>query len=352
MKKKATIKDIARLAGVSATAVSMALKDHPRISRTTRERIADIAKKLDYWPNSVARSLKSNRSGTLGIVITSIMNPFYPELAKGIEDKAMERGYSIILCSTNYDASRQRYFVNILRSKGVDGIIFSSVEIDDPHIVPLVEDGFPLVLVNRRTRNKLLEKKIDYVVLDNVAGGYMAMDHLYRLGHRRVALIVGSLTTSTAVERTEGAQKALLDCGLTIDPRLVIECNFSWERAYQATIGLLSLSHPPTAIFAQNDYMALGVREAILDSGRRIPQDVALVGFDDIAASAIRGVDVTTINQKKYEMGALAVDILIQKIEGKGGPVKQIVLPPEIIIRGSCGWRLREAEQTIRPESG
>ena len=256
MKNKATIKDIARLAGVSATAVSMALKDHSRISRTTKERIVGIAEKLDYWPSSVARSLKSKRSGTLGFVITTIMNPFYPELAKGIEDKAMERGYSIILCSTNYDASRQRYFVNILRSKGVDGIIFSSVEVDDPHILPLVDDGFPFVLVNRRTRNRLLEKKIDYVVLDNVAGGYMAMDHLYRLGHRRVALIVGSLTTSTAVERTEGAQRALHDCGLTIDPQLVIECNFSWEKAYQATLDLLSLSLPPTAIFAQNDYMS------------------------------------------------------------------------------------------------
>ncbi len=342
MKKRTTIKDIAESAGVSATAVSMALNHKPRISPATRERILDIAEALHYRPNYAARSLAGRRINTLGLVITTIVNPFYPELAKGIEDKARERGYDIILCSTNYDASRQKDFINILRSKGVDGIIFSSVEMDDLCLKPLVDDAFPFVLVNRRVPESTAGAKIDYVVLDNLSGGAIAIRHLYDLGHRRIAIIAGSLNSSTGFERTQGAKKALAECGLRLDPRFIVECGFSKERAYDATMRLLSLHPAPTAVFAQNDYMALGVRDAVFDAGLSIPEDVALVGFDNIEATAIRGVEITTINQKKYEMGATAVEVLIEKIEGKTDAVRQIVLPAEIVIRSSCGFK-REA---------
>ena len=154
--KKPTIKDIAKMARVSATAVSMALNDRPRISPGTRKRILRIAKELHYQPNFVARSLVMKRSHTLGVIITTILNPFYPELARGIEDKALELGYNIILCSTNYDLKLENYYINMLRSKGVDGIIFSSVEANDPNIKPLIEDHFPFVLVNRRVLNLVL----------------------------------------------------------------------------------------------------------------------------------------------------------------------------------------------------
>ena len=341
VEKKATIKDIAELAGVSATAVSMALKGHPRISERTRERIMAIAKELHYRPNYAARSLIGGQSHTIGFVITSIVNPFYPELAKGIEDKAMESGYNIILCSTNYDPRLQDYFIDILRSKGVDGIIFSSVGVNDPHVRRLVDEQFPFVLVNRRVLDPALDDKIDYVVLDNFAGGYMAADHLLDLGHRRIAVIAGSFSASTARERIEGTRKALADRDLTLDPELIAECDFSKDKAYEATGRLLSLKAPPTAIFAQNDFMALGVREAVLERGLSIPSDVALVGFDDIEAASIKGVEITTVNQKKYEMGALAVEILTGKIEHRenGAPAKHVVLKPEIIIRKSCGAR-------------
>ena len=334
------MKDIAELAGVSATAVSMSLKGHPRISKATRERILAIAEELHYRPNYAARSLIGGQSHTIGLVITSIINPFYPELAKGIEDKARESGYNIILCSTNYDSRLQDYFVDVLRSKGADGIIFSSVGVNDPHIQRLVDEHFPFVLVNRRILEPSLEDRIDYVVLDNFSGGYMAAEHLIRLGHRRIAVVAGSFSASTARERIEGTRKAMADRGLTLDPDLVAECDFSKEKAYEATTGLLSLDSPPTAIFAQNDFMALGVRDAILDRDLAIPTDVALVGFDDIEATSIKGVEITTINQKKYEMGALAVEILTEKIGRKedGGPARHVVLKPEIIIRGSCGY--------------
>lgn len=340
-KKRPTIKDIAGIAKVSPTAVSMALNDRPRIGHETRKRILRIAKDLNYQPNFVARSLVSKRSHTIGLIITTIMNPFYPELAKGIEDKAMELGYNIILCSTNYDLKLEKYCINTLRSKGVDGIIFSSVEINDPNIKPLIEDHYPFILVNRRIHNRFLNKKADYIALDNFSGGYMAMEHLYKLGHRRIGIIVGSLNTSTAVERTGGAKKLLKDYGLKLEPNLIMECNFSKELAYHATKKFLSMKTPPTAIFAENDYMALGVREALLDSGLKIPENMALVGFDDIASTALRGVEITTVSQKKYEMGALAVKILIDKLKNETPTmVNQIILEPELIIRNSCGYRL------------
>jgi LacI family transcriptional regulator len=154
IKKKPTIKDIAKVAKVSPTAVSMALNNRPRIGKETRKKILRIAKSLNYQPNFVARSLVIKRSHTIGLIITTIMNPFYPELAKGIEDKAMEMGYNVILCSTNYDLGLERFYINMLKSKGVDGIIFSSVEIKDPNIKPLVVERFPFILVNRRIHNR------------------------------------------------------------------------------------------------------------------------------------------------------------------------------------------------------
>lgn len=345
MPRKPTVKDIAQLAGVSATAVSMALRDHPRIGGATKKRIAAVAKKLHYVPNYAARTLKTERSGTLGLVITNILNPFYPELAKGIEEKAQELGYNIILCSTDYDSSRENEIIHALRSKGVDGIVFASVLVNDPNITPLVAEGFPFVLVNRRVHNRRLEKKIDCVVLDNIAGGYMAIQHLYGLGHRSIAIITGALDTSTAKERTQGARKAFMEHGLVVRPDLIRECSYSKQGAYLVTREMLALQSPPTAIFAENDYMALGVREAILESGLRIPDDVALVGFDDIEATSLRGVEITTISQKKYEMGALAVECLVERIKGKRLQAMQIVLRPEVIIRMSCGFVAKGLEE-------
>jgi LacI family transcriptional regulator len=341
MTKKPTIKDIARIAQVSATAVSMALNGHPRIGAATRKRILQIARELRYQPNFVARSLVKRQSRTLGVIITSILNPFYPELAKGIEDAALGRGYNIILCSTNYDLRLEKHYIDMLRGKGADGIIFSSVEAADPNIRPLVRDQFPFILVNRRLYTRPLAAKIDYIVPDNRLGGYLAMRHLYRLGHRRIGIIAGSLTTSNAIERTEGARGFLAEHGLKPDLRLLIECHFSKDAAYRATRRLMALKSPPSAIFAENDFMALGVREALLDGGIRIPEDVALVGFDDIAVTALKGIELTTVSQKKYEMGSLAVGLLIDRIEKKGlSTVQQVTLEPELIIRNSCGFRL------------
>ena len=342
MKHHTTIKDIARTAKVSVTAVSMAINGRPGVSEKTRQKILKLAKKLDYQPNYMARSLIGKRSYTIGLIVNNITDPFYPELALGIEKKANELNYSLLLCNTDGSLEKEKQSLDMLRAKGVDGVILATVTVDDPHIKLLVEDQFPFVLVNRFSMDSELENKMDYVVLDNYACGYEGVKHFYRLGHDRIAIIAGAFNTSTATARTKGAMQAFKDHGMDADSKLVVECGYVREKAYNAAMRLLAMKNRPTAFFAQDDYMALGVREAVLSEGLKIPEDIALMGVDDIEMASLAGVDLTTISQKKYEMGVMGVEILINKIE-KATPdmVNKIVLEPKLIIRKSCGYHLR-----------
>ena len=338
---KATIKDIAKAANVSPTAVSMAINNRRGVSQQTRKRILRIAKNLNYTPNYAARSLISKRSCTLGLIISDIADPFYPELAKGIEEKANSLGYSIILCNTGLNLDKEKHCADTLLRRNVDGIIFSTVVVDDPNIDQLIQNQFPFVVINRIPFKHPFADKIDHVIIDSYAGGYKAVEHLYKLGHDRIAIIAGYMKVSTAIDRTEGAKKAMSDYGLEFNPQFFIECNYSRQQAFQAAKRLLALKKTPTAFFVQDDNMALGVREAVLSCGLKIPEDIAIIGFDDIDMASITGIELTTISQKKYEMGVMATQILINKIEGETpSMVNKLVLDAELIIRKSCGYSL------------
>jgi LacI family transcriptional regulator len=341
LERKPTIKDIARLARVSHTTVSRALNDRPRVSRKTKERIHTIAKKLNYQPNVAARSLKIRRTKTLGLVITTIINPFYPELAQGIENTALEMGYNIILCSTNYDIKLEKQHIDVLRAKGVDGIIFTSTHMHDPNVEGLINEKFPIILVNRRIYDESAANRVDYVVVDNVHGGFIAIEHLIRMGHQRIGIISGLPQSSASVERLEGVKKALAQNGLEFEPDLVFEGDFLKASGMRAARRFSSMTRRPTAVFAVNDYMALGAMEGFIEEGFRIPHDIALIGFNDIEISRMRNIELTTIGQKTYEMGSIAVRALVEKIEGEAqGLVKQIILEPELLVRKSCGHAL------------
>jgi len=342
MIKKTTIKDIARTANVSHTTVSRALNDKGRICNETKEKILSIAKELNYRPDFIARSLVMKRTKTLGLVITSILNPFYAELAQGIEATATGLGYNIIFCSTRSNLSTEKQYIDMLRSKGVDGIIFTSAHIKDPNILELSEEEFPIVLVNRRTYLPAVREKIDYVGVNNIRGGYLAVEHLIKLGHERIGLIGGSSESSVGFERLEGGKKALETYGLAEMSNYFLDGDFLKGSGYQGGKRFIRMPDPPTAIFAANDYMALGVHEAICDEGLKVPEEMALVGFNDIEFTAAKGIELTTIGQKKYEMGAVAVKLLVDRVEGgKVGPSKEIILEPELIIRRTCGFHLR-----------
>ncbi len=349
MEKKVTIKDIALLANVSHTTVSRALNDKTRIRNETKEKILSIAKELNYRPNFVARSLVMKRTRTLGLITTTIINPFYTELAQGIEATAIELGYNIILCCTNSDLSIEKRYIEMLRSKGVDGLIITSAHIHDPNIEELAKEGVPIVLVNRRTYEPGVREKIDYVGVNNILGGYLAVEHLIKLGHERIGIIGGSSESSVSFERLEGGRQALGAYGLRERSDYFLEGNFLKNSGYQGGKRFVQMAEPPTAIFATNDYMALGTYEAILEEGLKIPEEIALIGFNDIEFTAMKGIELSTIGQKKYEMGAFAVRLLIEGIEGvRGGTPKEIILEPELIIRKTCGFHLRGYQQRGR----
>ncbi len=327
------------MANVSHTTVSRALNNKSRIKDETKGKILAIANELNYRPNFIARSLVMKETKTLGLVITTMANPFYSELSQGIETTAIGLGYNIILCSTNYDLLTEKQYIDMLRSKGVDGIIFSSAHMDDPNILTLAEEAFPIVLVNRRTYHPAVRERVDYVGVDNILGGFLAVEHLIKLGHQRIGVIGGSSESSVGFERLEGGKKALATYGLEMAGDYFIEGDFLKSSGYRGGKEFLKMAEPPTAIFATNDYMALGTFEAILEEGQRVPEDIALIGFNDIEFTSMKGIELTTIGQKKYEMGALAVKTLVERIEGgKAGAPKEMILEPELIIRKTCGF--------------
>lgn len=340
MQKKITIKDIARMANVSHTTVSRALNNKSRIKKETKERILSIAREISYRPNFIARSLVMKQTKTLGLVITTIANPFYTELSQGIETTAIGLGYNIILCSTNYDLSVERQYIDMLRSKGVDGIIFTSAHMGDPNIISLAEEGFPIILVNRRTYHPSVKEKVDYIGVDNISGGYLAVEHLIKLGHERIGVIGGSSESSVGFERLEGGKKALTAYNREVVDDYFIDGDFLKGSGYRGGKEFLKMERRPTAVFATNDYMALGTYQAIVEEGMMVPEDIALIGFNDIEFTSMKGIELSTIGQKKFEMGALAVKTLVERIEGREtGPSKEIVLEPELIIRKTCGFR-------------
>lgn len=342
------------MANVSHTTVSRALNNKSRIRTETKERILSIARELNYQPDFIARSLVMRRTKTLGLVITTIANPFYTELAQGIETTARGLGYNIILCSTQNDLLNEKQYIDMLRSKGVDGIIFTSAQLGDPNICALAEEGFPIILVNRRTYHPVVKERVDYVGVDNTLGGFLAVEHLVRLGHKRIGMIGGSSESSVGFERLEGGKRAFETYQIEKRDEYFVEGDFLKESGYQGARRFLKMAEPPTAIFATNDYMALGAYQAILEEGVKIPEEMALVGFNDIEFTSMKGIELTTIGQKKFEMGALAVKMLVERVEGgEMKPLgKEVLLKPELIIRRTCGFHLKGYQIDSRKRHG
>ncbi len=339
-KNRVTIKEIAKVAKVTPATVSMALQDNPRISTDTRKKIQLIAKDLSYHPNYLARALVSKISYTIGVTIPNITDSFYAELLQGLEDGASEFGFNTIQCSTRNILSKEKLDIDLLRSKGVDGFVIASAENEDLNIKRLIDDGFPLVMVNRRLTGKPYCEMADYVVPDNLLGAHIAMEHLYRQGHRRIGVITGLANTSTGKERTQGVKRFLKKNGIKIEPKLFVNGGWNKEIAYNATKKLLKLSDKPTAIFAISDEMAIAAREAILDIGLSIPSDIALIGFDNIIPAQYKGIDLSSVGIKTYEMGKIAIKILIETVERKTSPMtNKVTMKPELYIRQTCGFQ-------------
>ena len=342
---KVTIKDIARQLNVSTTTVSNALNGKPGVGKTARRKIKQMAKTMGYQPDYFARGLVSRQSYAIGLTIANISDPFSSELARGVYEKANELGYTMMLFNTNYDLENETKSIEILRSHGVDGIILSTVTQDDPNIDALDKIQMPYVLVNRLILNPKKASRIDSVSVDDYGSFYKAATHLCRLGHKNIAMIAGDMDVSTAIALTQGANDALSEYGVTIPSDLFFECGFIRANAYQAAKTIFSKKKLPTAILIQGDNMAIGVREAAHEVGIKIPEDLAIVGLDDISISSLAGIELTTINQNQYKMGASGVQLLVNKIKNRKiknrdlpGSSSKIVMGSDLIIRKTCGF--------------
>lgn len=330
-----TIKDIAKLANVSITTVSRVINNKSEgVSEETRNRILQLVKELGYQPNAIARGLVTKKTKTIGLIIPDISNPFFPDIARGVEDSAHIYGYNVFLCNTDDNLEKESEYINALKEKYVDGIIFtSSAPSNYEHIMELIKSGVPVIMMDRRIESE----DIYGVFIDNYEGGYLATKHLIDLGHRKIACITGPLNVRNARERLAGYKKGLLENGLEVDEELIFEGDYKINSGIVGTEKLLNNNKDITAIFACNDLMAYGAYETIRSYGYKIPDDISIVGFDDIQLSQILEPQLTTIRQPAYDMGLTAARMLIKLIEGKKLNKKIVTFKPQLIIRQSTG---------------
>lgn len=322
-----SIKDIAEKAGVSPSTVSRALSDHPRISPQTKSRIRCLAAEMGYSPNVIGRSLAARRTFSIGLVLRHVSDPFPAQIVRGIEDMAVANGYHVFLSSSYGDPERERDVIEIFRERRVDGMIVTSPSLGLRYTSLMDEFNIPIVLINC--------PEYPYSVsTDNLHGGRLATEHLLQLGHTRIGYVEQGGARRTNLDRLEGYKQALQSWGTHFDPLLVATGDGSIEGGKKGMEQLLALSSPPTAVFCYNDMTAIGAIAAIRAWGMHVPEDISLVGFDDIELAAYLNPPLTTIRQPRYELGRRAMEMLLALLAGDD-EVTSIVLQGELIVRES-----------------
>lgn len=325
-----TIYEIAERVGVSPATVSRALSGKGYVRKELREKILQVAKEMDYHPNTLARSLVTGQSFIIGLVLPDITNPFFPAIARGVEDVAHRNGYNVILCNTDGSARKEADYLGLLRSKRVDGVIFTTSQVATRHVRQLVDSDIPVVLADRR-----MNVDCDFVVVDSIEGAYKATSHLIGLGHSAIGLITGPQKVTTSAERIEGYSRALRDHHIVMREELICEGDYKENSGYRHTKKLLGLSSRPTAIFACNDLMAMGALAALEEKGIRVPEEVAVVGYDDIPFASVVRPRLTTVVQPKYEIGSIACEILLERMKDRDRSRQEVFLKPNLMIRES-----------------
>lgn len=327
--KYITLKMVAERAEVSVNTASRAINNKPDINDETKKRVLKVAQELGYVRNATAVALRTKKTRTLGVVIADNRNPFYAEVLNGIEEAAREKNYHIILANTQRDYQKEEEAINLLLAKRVDGLLITPVQDRNDDIKNLIEANIPFVIVGRDFKNI----EVDAVYNDEVKGGFLATKYLIKKGHKRIALINGFLHKSPARGRLEGYKKALKEYGIPFDDSLVSVGDIDVKDGYERTKQLLEKGLNFTAIFAYNDMMAFGAMRAIKEKGLRIPEDIGLVGYDDIPFSSLISPSLTTIRLKKQELGVESLKLLLSRINVSRKKTKKIMLDVELKIR-------------------
>jgi LacI family transcriptional regulator len=335
------IRDVAKLAGVAPITVSRVINGSDNVTQDTRRRVQQAIDQLHYVPNTLARSLRSRHSHTIALIVPDIANPFWTTVARGVEDTAAENDYRTILCNTDEDPAKETNYLNLLVERRVDGVIIAPATREKKRLALLKQLQVPCVLIDRRVEGF----KADRVYGDSRTGARLLMDHLIGLGHRRIALINGPRTISSAQDRADGYRDSLEAHGLAVEEDLVFQGEFKQESGYRLAKQVLARGRRPTAIFAANNFIAIGALQALQEAGLRVPDDIALVCIDDVPYLSALDPFLTVAAQPAYEMGESAAQLLVERLAGRqSSEACEVVLAPQLIIRRSCGQGQRSAE--------
>lgn len=331
----ATIKDVAALAGISYTTVSHVLNKTRPVSEQVRLKVEAAIAELDYVPSAVARSLKARCTATIGLLVPNSVNPYFAELARGIEDGCERNGYCVILCNSDDNPQKQRSYLRVLLEKRIDGLIVASVGEDRDLLESLAGVRTPMVIVDRALEGV----DADLVRIDHEQGGYLATRHLLDLGHRDLACIGGPADTGASQLRLAGFRRAMAEQGLGVPQDRVLHCDFSSPGGHDAAGRLLDGTRP-TAIFAGNDMIGFGVLRAAAERNISVPGELSVIGFDDIELSRYVYPPLTTVGQSIRELGESAAQLLLSRIATpRSGDAEQRIVAPRIVMRESTGPR-------------
>lgn len=328
-----SIRDVAEKAGFSVSTVSHVINETRFVSEETRNRVVSAMEALNYQPNRLARSLrrKDKRTHTLGLLIPDSMNPFFAEVLRGVEDASFDANYNVFLCNSDNRPEKELDYIEVLVSKQIDGIILVSAGTTDS-LELLDRRKVTTVVVDRQ----LGETKHDSVMVENDLGGQIATKHLIDLGHERIGCITGPSSLTPSAKRIRGYHQALEDANISIDESLIVQGDFRPQSGYLVMKELLRLPSPPTAIFACNDMMAVGAMRATNEQNSSVPGDLSVIGFDDILLASYTIPSLTTVAQPSYEMGLIAAEILIKRLQDTDSPPRHEILLPTLVERESC----------------
>lgn len=334
-----TIKDVAEKAGVSISTVSHVINGTRFVSEELIQRVLTVMEELHYHPNTLAQGLRRGDTKTIGLIVPDNSNPFFAEIAHTIEDLGFQNGYSVILCNSHGDLDREATYLDLLISKQVDGVIFISAGSNPEHLGELISRNIPVVVADR----DLEYDSVDVVLVNNEKGGYKATRYLLDLGHTKIACVTGPTELTPSAARYRGYLNALNGAGLSINDSYVITGDFQVDGGERAMLQLFALDSPPTAVFLCNDLMAFGAFRALRKLNRHVPEEISIIGFDDIKLASIITPALTTVAQPLSDLAKTAVNLLINRIQ-HGGDVKteRIILDPVLVVRDSCIYQARK----------
>ncbi|HET9913968.1 MAG TPA: LacI family DNA-binding transcriptional regulator [Anaerolineales bacterium] len=335
MSNRVTMSDVARQAKVSLMTVSRVINNKGDVSSETRQRVLDVISTLGYRPSAIARSLATKETSTIGLVVPDVSNAFFAEVTQGVERLAYSKGYHVFLCNTEEDPQRELAVIQSLEEKRVDGLILCSSRLPEEKLVEVMSNLRAVVLVNRRL-TRTAEDTFDSVSLDDERTGWAATNHLIKSGHKQIGFLAGPLASYSGAGRRKGYLAALQEAGINLEDDWMKHCQPSVEGGYEATRYLLGDCPELTALFCFNDLVAVGALQACEELKRRVPEDLAIVGHDDIPVAALVSPTLTTCRVPRYELGARAVNALLERLRDCPGECNQSILQPELVIRESA----------------